>query len=285
MRVIVLRKQELGADTEINLEQLPENVQEQVAGALEQRRNLLEDIGNINAEITQDIVNIDNTLAELSRTLAEGGELEIEDLERVKENLEEVRRALDAAAQAAENLRVTSKRLLKGGRSKEMRVITLRKQEVEEDPEMEELLDFLRWYERKLEELKQGLAESQRLSREIRESFERIGEMPVPPEEFVEEFKRVGREADKLLRQLRELGVLPQEEAENIRKADGTISIITDDDLDLQEEFKSVADKVYNLFPPQDEEEESNLKQAIEDLQQVLQRMVEKIAVIKVEGD
>jgi prefoldin subunit 5 len=278
MRVIVLRKQEIGLTGEME-GAIPEDVQQQ----LEERQELLERIGSAVGRINEAIEDLSATVAEVSQALQdEGQQLTNDDLRQMAENLE---RVSEEAQQAAQGAGVAAKKLLKG-MARTTRAIALRKQQVEgEDPQIKELFEFLERYERTLEEIKRNLAESEELSRKIRESLERIGPLPVSPEEFVEEFKRVGREAEEWLRRLKEEGLLSDEEIEGIRKADGTISIITDDDLDLQKKFKLVADTVYSLFPPKDEIEESNLKQAIEDLKQVLQDIEESVTVIKVEGD
>ena len=276
MRVIVLRKQEIGL-TEDMEGAIPEGVQQQ----LEEREDLLQRIGDAVGRINEAIEDLSATVAEVSQALKERGqELTNEDLQQMAENLE---RVAEEAQQAAQGAGVAAKKLLKG-MARTTRAIALRKQQVEEDPQIKALFELLERYEQALEEIKRSLAESEKLSREIREALEKIGPLPVSPEEFVGEFERVGREAEEWLRRLKEEGLLSEEEVEGIRKA-GTVSIITDDDVDLREEFKSIAAKVYALFPPKDEKEETNLKQAIEDLKQVLQKIAERIAVIKVGED
>jgi len=276
MRVIILRKQDtaLAGDVE---GQLPQEVQEEI----EERRDLIEGIEETIGKINEAIEGLSNAVAEVVQALQEGGrEMTNEDLEGIKRNLEEVSRAAEEAAQAAEAMGVARRKLFKG-RNKAMRVIALRKQMGEEsDPNA-----ILAELERKLEELKSALAEDQKLSREIREAFEKIGRLPVSPEEFVEEFQRVGREAEKLLQELREVGILPGEgeESEIVSEAGGTVSIISDDDVDLREKFASTAEKVSSLFPPLDEAQKGELKQAIEDLRKLLEKMEESIEVVRIE--
>jgi signal transduction protein with GAF and PtsI domain len=114
MRVIVLRKQqEPEAGTEAILEQVPEEVRQQVADVLEEKKRVFNETGDILAEITRLIVDIDNTLTNTNRALVENfQQLKVEDLQRVRDNLEQVRNALQEAAGAVENLGVN---LRKGG--------------------------------------------------------------------------------------------------------------------------------------------------------------------------
>jgi len=155
-----------------------------------------------------------------------------------------------------------------------MRVFVLRKQDTGLEGLTEEIGQAA------IEEAKRQAAE--KLNEASDEIKAQLDALEITPDNFDEAAQTIEEVINSLSNLLGSIRALQEQLGQQpLRKQRGTVSLITDTDVDLVDKFMSTVAKIIKNYPPIDNDTADAAKAAIDEMRKILDQMEKNIAVIE----